>query len=85
MVDDMIRQMSKKSWYKWSIYLNIILFFIIGLFVYLLIKDSMEVGRNFGGDTWLLVARDVAFISISLALIFFQFFRNLFVIMRRSF
>jgi hypothetical protein len=85
MVDEMIRQMSKKSWYKWSIYLNIILFFIIGLFVYLLIKDSMEVGRNFGGDTWLLVARDVAFISISLALIFFQFFRNLFVIMRRSF
>jgi hypothetical protein len=45
----------------------------------------MEVGRNIGGDTWLLVARDVAFISISLALIFFQFFRNLFVIMRRSF
>ncbi len=85
MVDDMIRQMSKKSWYKWSIYLNIILFFIIGLFVYLLIKDSMEVGRNFGGDTWLLVARDVAFISIALALIFFQFFKNLFVIMRRSF
>jgi len=85
MVDDMIRQMSKKSWYKWSIYLNIILFFIIGLFIYLLIKDSMEVGRSYGGDTWLLVARDVAFISISLALIFFQFFRNLFVIMRRSF
>jgi len=85
MVDDMIRQMSKKSWYKWSIYLNIILFFIIGLFIYLLIKDSMEVGSSPGGDTWLLVARDVAFISISLALIFFQFFRNLFVIMRRSF
>jgi hypothetical protein len=85
MVDDMIRQMSKKSWYKWSIYLNIILFFIIGLFIYLLIKDSIEVGKNFGGDIWLLVARDVAFISIALALIFFQFFRNLFVIMRRSF
>jgi hypothetical protein len=85
MVDDIIRQMSKKTWYKWSIYLNIILFFIIGLFIYLLIKDSIEVGKFVGGDNWLLVARDVAFISIALALIFFQFFRNLFVIMRRSF
>jgi hypothetical protein len=83
MVDQMIRQMSKKTWYRWSIYINIILFFIIGLFIYLLIKDSMAVGKN-GGDIWLLVARDVSFIAIALALIFFQFFRNLFVIMRRS-
>ena len=84
MVDEMIRQMSKKTWYKWSIYLNIILFFIVGVFLYLLIKDCIAVGKNTGGDTWLLVARDVAFIAISLALIFYQFFRNLFIIMRRS-
>jgi hypothetical protein len=84
MVDEFIRQMSKKTWYKWSIYLNIILFFIIGLFIYLLIKDSISVGKNIGGDVWLLVARDIAFIAVALALLFFQFFKNLFVIMRRS-
>ena len=83
MVEDMIRQMSKKSWYKWSLYLNIILFFIVALFTYLLIRDSILVGRV-GGDNWLYVARDIAFIAVALALIFFQFFRNLFTIMRRS-
>ena len=83
MVDEMIRQMSKKTWYKWSIYINIILFFIVALFIYLLVKDSIDVGK-YGGDTWLFVARDVAFLAIALALIFFQFFRNVFVIMRRS-
>jgi hypothetical protein len=61
-----------------------ILFFIIGLFIYLLIKDSISVGKNIGGDVWLLVARDIAFIAVALALLFFQFFKNLFVIMRRS-
>jgi hypothetical protein len=84
MVDDMIRQMSKKTWYKWSIYLNIILFFIIGLFIYLLVKDSILVGKDTPGDAWLFVSRDIAFIAVSLALIFYQFFRNIFVIMRRS-
>ena len=83
MVDDKIRQMSKKTWYKWSIYLNIILFFIVGLFIYLLVKDSMAAARS-EGSLWLLVARDIAFIAVSLALIFYQFFRNIFVIMRRS-
>ena len=79
----MVRQMSKKTWYKWSFYINIILFFIVGVFIYLLMKDSIAVGEE-GGGTWLFVARDIAFIAIALALIFFQFFRNLFVIMRRS-
>ncbi len=83
MVENMVRQMSKKTWYKWSFYINIILFFIVGVFIYLLIKDSIAVGEE-GGGTWLFVARDIAFIAIALALIFFQFFRNLFVIMRRS-
>jgi hypothetical protein len=83
MVEDMIRQMSKKTWYKWSLYINIILFFIIALFMYFLVKDSIAVGEE-GGSTWLYVARDIAFIAVALALIFFQFFRNLFVIMRRS-
>jgi hypothetical protein len=83
MVDDMFRQMSKKTWYKWSLYINIILFFIVALFLYLLVRDFMTYKLE-GGELWLNVTRDIAFISISLAFIFVQFIRNLFIIMRRA-
>lgn len=89
MVENMVRQTTKKTWYKWSFYINIILFFIVALFVYLLIKDSYQYGYDVGvgndtGDFWLNITRDVAFIAIALAIIFFQFFKNLMLIMRRS-
>jgi hypothetical protein len=86
MVEEMIRNMSKKTWYRWSLYIYIILFFIVGIFIYFLVKDSIAVGRSSenAGDIWLYVARDIAFIAIALALIFFQSIRNLFTIMRRS-
>ncbi len=83
MPDEMMRNLSKKTWYKWSLYINIVLFFIVALFLYLLIVDCIEYGKN-GGEVWLLVTRDVAFVSVSLALIFAQFIRYLFIIMRRS-
>lgn len=83
MVENIIRQTDKKTWYKWSFYLNIILILIVGVFIYLLIKDSIDYGRN-GGDTWLFITRDVAFIGISLTIIFIQYIRNLSLIMRRS-
>ena len=83
MVEDMIRKTSKKTWYKWSVYINIILFFIVALFIYFLVRDCL----NFNADNpegWLYITRDIAFIAVAFALIFFQFFRNLFIIMRRS-
>jgi hypothetical protein len=83
MADDLFRQVSKKTWYKWSIYINVILFFIIGLFLYFLVKDSLLFAR-LEGDNWLLITRDVAVLAIALALVFFQLFRNIFIIMRRS-
>jgi hypothetical protein len=83
MVDEIMRNVSKKTWYKWSLYINIVLFFIVALFLYLLVVDSIEYGRV-RGDVWLLVTRDVAFVSVSLSLIFAQFIRHLFIIMRRS-
>ena len=83
MVDDMIRQVSKKTWYKWSVYINIILFLIVIIFLYLLVRDSLDYTRD-GGETWLYITRDIAFIVVALALIFIQLFRNLFTIMRRS-
>ena len=83
MADDLFRQIGRKTWYKWSIYINVILFFIIGLFLYLLIVDTLNYVRV-EGDTWLYITRDIAAIAIALALIFFQLIRNIFIIMRRS-
>jgi len=76
-----INQISKKTWYKWSFYINIILFFIVALFIYLLVIDCLEFK---GGYDSIYITRDIGFLSVSLALIFFQFFRNLLIIMRRS-
>jgi len=83
MADDLFRQVGRKTWYKWSIYINVILFFIIGLFLYFLVKDSLLYARQ-EGDTWLYITRDIAVLAIALALVFFQLFRNIFIIMRRS-
>jgi len=84
MADNMFQQLSKKTWYRWSFYINIILFFVIGLFVYLLIRDSYLFGQNPDSDMWFYLMRDVAFLAVAFALIFFQFFRNMLIIMKRS-
>lgn len=90
MIDEPFKQMSRKTWYRWSFYINIALFFIIAVSVYLLIIDSYYAGKiaHVGGDLlsqqWFFIARDLAFLSISLALVFFQFYRNLLTIIRRS-
>ena len=83
MVENIVKKTSKKTWYKWTLYINIILFFIVALFIYYLVKD-VGVATTEGGVTWLYVSRDIAFIAVALALIFVQFIRNLFIIMRRS-
>jgi len=76
-------QMSKETWYKWSFYINIILFFIVALFIYQLVRDCLQFpGPN--PYSWLYITRDLVFLSIALALVFFQFFRNMLKIMRRS-
>jgi len=90
MVDNRITLISRNTWHRWSFYVNIILFFIIAISIYFLILDAYTAGKiaTTGGDTlsqaWLYIARDIAFLSISLALVFFQFFRNLLTIIRRS-
>jgi len=85
MADNIAQRISKKTWYRWSFYINIILFFIIALFIYLLVVDCLTYSAvNYGSYNWLAIARDLVFLSISLALVFFQFFRNLLIIMRRS-
>jgi len=89
MVDNIIRQTSKKTFYKWSFYLNIILFLIVAIFVYFVVRDAYsagiasEAGEDYASELFAL-SRDVAILAIALALIFFQLFRNLWVIMKRS-
>ena len=81
MVEEIIRKTSKKSLYKWSIYINVILFFIVAVSQYYLIIDCLN---SPGGTVSLEVIRDIAFLAVALTFIFFQFFKNLFTIMRRS-
>ena len=81
MAESIFRQTSKKTWYKLSVYVNIILFFIVALGIYLMYFDF----RTLTGEEQLIkVTRDIAFIAVALSLIFFQFFRNIYIIMRRS-
>jgi len=89
MVDNLIRQTSKKTWYKWSLYINIVLFFLVAVFTYLVVKDAYSAGLAYDSDVGnagalFALARDVAVLGIVIALIFFQFFRNLMTIMKRS-
>ena len=93
MMENIAKTLSKKTWYRWSFYVNIILFFIIALSTCLVVLDSYNVGSVAAQSTpaadqisqaWLAVVRDIAFLSVSLALVFFQFFRDLLMIIRRS-
>ena len=94
MVDNIIRQTSKKTWYTWSMYINILLFLLVAVFVYLVVSDAYSAGIASVGDEFgtspdfagkmFALSRDAAILGVILALIFFQFFRNLMTIMKRS-
>jgi hypothetical protein len=89
MVDNLIRQTSKKAWYKWSLYINLILFFIVAIMISLVVRDAWLAGiakctgEEFSGSMFALT-RDVAILSVVLALIFFQQIKNLWTIMKRT-
>ena len=92
MAESWVHQFDKQTWNRVSFYINIILFIVVALAAVFLILDSYSAGKaaasNPTGDqmsqAWLYITRDIAFIAVSLALIFFQFFRNLKIIMQRS-
>jgi hypothetical protein len=87
MAESRIHQVDKKTWNKWSFYINIIAFFIVALSIYLLIIDAYNAGTVRGSQeissAWFHIVRDVAFLAISLTWIFFQLFKNQLLIMRR--
>jgi len=81
----------KKTWNKWSFYINLIIFIIIAVFIYLLIRDSIGVGQlynqsdaNLLSNAWFVVVRDIAFITAGLVIIFFQLFSYYRQLIRRS-
>jgi hypothetical protein len=82
MADNIIKQTSKKTWIRLSIYINLILFFIVALGITLMYRDFLILA---GDELYISVTRDIAIIAVALALIFYQFFRNLYIIMKRSY
>jgi hypothetical protein len=91
MAESWIHQVDKKTWNKLSFYVNIILFIVVALATFVLILDSYSAGKiatSGAGDqlsqAWIYIVRDIAFIAIALAIIFYQFFRNLRILMLRS-
>ena len=86
-------QLDKKTWNKWSFYINLIIFIIIAVFIYLLIRDTFEAGRISASspndsfdisNAWLMIVRDVAFLAAGLVIIFFQLFSYYRQIIRRA-
>ncbi len=89
MVEDMFRKTSKKTWYKWSFYLNIILFFVVAVFLYLVVYDAYNAGKFYLNEPdysfyLFALARDVAILGVALSILFIQLIRNISTIIRRS-
>ena len=91
MSENPVLPFDKKTWNKWSFYINVIIFIIIAVLIYLLIKDAMDVGRQMvGSDTnllsnaWFIVVRDTAFLAAGLVILFVQMFNYYRQLSRRS-
>ena len=93
MAEGWFQQMDKQKWNKMSFYINIILFIVIAISVVFIILDAYNAGKVASNQfaspddlsqAWIYIARDVAFLTVSISLIFFQFFRNLRLIIQRS-
>jgi uncharacterized membrane protein len=81
----------KKTWNKWSFYLNVVIFIIIAVFIYLLIFDAFNAGNVFTRNdptlltnAWIAVVRDVAFLTVGLVILFVQMFNYYRQLSRRS-
>ena len=92
MAEGWFQQMDKQKWNKISFYINVFLFIVIAISAVFLILDSYNAGKIAAAfpaadalsTAWIYVGRDIAFLAVTIALIFFQFFRNLRVIIQRS-
>jgi len=70
------QQVDKETWDKMSFYIDIVVFAIIAICIYLLIQLSYAAGQTVESDQlWFSIAGVVAFLAICLTWIFFRLFR----------
>ena len=92
MVDRPNLQIDKQLWNRVSFYINVIIFIIIAVFLYLLVLDSARAGMLSNSmdtialsNAWLAVARDIAFVAVGFVIIFVQLFLSYRKLSMRSF
>ena len=91
MSENPILPVDKKTWNKWSFYINVIIFIIVAVFIYLLIRDAYDAGQvsvqnntNLLTDAWFVIVRDIAFLAAGLVILFVQLFNYYRQLSRRS-
>jgi hypothetical protein len=91
MSENPVLPVDKKTWNKWLFYINVILFIVVAVFIYLVIIDSFNAGKMYAENdvtlvtnAWIVVVRDVAFLAAALVLLFVQMFNYYRQLSRRS-
>ncbi len=91
MSETQVLPVDKRTWNKWSFYINVVLFIIVAVFIYLVILDAFNAGTVFAGsdptlltNAWIAVVRDVAFLAVGLVILFVQMFNYYRQLSRRS-
>jgi len=89
MSENPVLPVDKKTWNKWSFYINVVIFIIIAVFIYLLFQDAYSAGTVYDipselRDGLITVMRDVAFLAVGLVILFVQMFNYYRQLSRRS-
>ena len=91
MSENPILPVDKKTWNKWSFYINVIIFIIIAVVIWILILDAFNAGTVYAQsnatlltNAWIAVVRDVAFLAVGLVILFVQMFNYYRQLSRRS-
>ena len=91
MSENPILPVDKRTWNKWSFYINVIIFISIAVLVWILILDAFNAGNVYAQsnvtnltNAWIAVVRDVALLAIGLVILFVQMFNYYRQLSRRS-
>jgi uncharacterized Tic20 family protein len=91
MSENPILPVDKKTWNKWSFYINVIIFIIVAVVIWILILDAFNAGIVYTENNatnltnaWIAVVRDVAFLAVGLVFLFVQMFNYYRQLSRRS-
>ncbi len=82
MTDARTHQIAKETWDRWSFYIDVVVFLIIGICMYLLIQHSYYAGMYQTSERmyelsqeWFTIAGIVGLLAICLTWIFFRLYR----------